>query len=99
MQGSYDTQILLLSGVGPAAHLKSLDIQVIADLPGVGSNLKDHVVVDLAYMDKSKSSLSFLRPTTLPMRLRFMKALLQYQLTGKGPFTTNVSRCFVKTRY
>ncbi|KAF7791728.1 hypothetical protein EIP86_002752 [Pleurotus ostreatoroseus] len=89
MQGSYDTQILLLSGVGPAADLKSLDIQVIADLPGVGSNLKDHVVVDLAYMDKSKSSLSFLRPTTLPMRLRFMKALLQYQLTGKGPFTTN----------
>ena len=37
-------QILMLSGVGPAAHLQSLGIDVIADLP-VGENLQDHVAL------------------------------------------------------
>lgn len=81
----------MLSGVGPAEHLSSVGIPVVADLPGVGSNLKDHIVVDVAYMDKSKTSLNFLRPGNLPMKLQFFKALFQYQLFGKGPFTTNVS--------
>lgn len=84
----------MLSGVGPAAHLSSIGIPVVTDLPGVGSNLKDHIVVDVAYMDKSKTSLNFLRPMNLPMKLQFFKALLQYQLFGKGPFTTNVSFLF-----
>ena len=34
--------LLLLSGVGPAAQLKSLGIPVVQDVPGVGRNLKDH---------------------------------------------------------
>jgi choline dehydrogenase-like flavoprotein len=37
-------QLLLLSGVGPAEHLRSLGIDVIADLPGVGENLHDHLL-------------------------------------------------------
>ena len=37
--------ILLLSGVGPADHLASLGIPVLADLPGVGQNLRDHPLV------------------------------------------------------
>ena len=36
-------QLLKLSGVGPAAELRSLDIPVIADRPGVGENLQDHL--------------------------------------------------------
>jgi choline dehydrogenase-like flavoprotein len=41
--GTYGSPpILLRSGVGPAAHLRSLDIPVAVDLPGVGSNLADH---------------------------------------------------------
>ena len=35
-------QLLMLSGVGPSQHLKNLGIPVVQDLPGVGSNLKDH---------------------------------------------------------
>ncbi|WP_058043041.1 GMC family oxidoreductase [Streptomyces roseifaciens] len=42
-------QLLLLSGIGPAAALAALDIPVVTDLPGVGANLHDHVQVSLAY--------------------------------------------------
>ncbi|MFJ6722278.1 GMC family oxidoreductase [Streptomyces sp. NPDC091259] len=42
-------QLLLLSGIGPAADLAALDISVRVDLPGVGGNLHDHVQVSLAY--------------------------------------------------
>ncbi|HKA67679.1 MAG TPA: choline dehydrogenase [Actinomycetes bacterium] len=38
-------QLLQLSGVGPAAHLSGLGIDVVADLPGVGANLQDHLEV------------------------------------------------------
>jgi len=38
-------QLLQLSGIGPADHLRSLGIDVIADLPGVGANLQDHLEV------------------------------------------------------
>lgn len=36
-------QLLMLSGVGPAAHLRDKGIQVVQDLPGVGENLQDHI--------------------------------------------------------
>jgi choline dehydrogenase-like flavoprotein len=35
-------QLLMLSGIGPADHLRGLGIAVLADLPGVGENLQDH---------------------------------------------------------
>ena len=35
-------QILMLSGVGPAAHLQEMGIEVVKDLPGVGQNFRDH---------------------------------------------------------
>lgn len=45
--GVYESPALLMrSGVGPAAHLRSLGIPVIVDLPGVGENLADHPSVD-----------------------------------------------------
>lgn len=38
-------KLLMLSGIGPAAHLKEKGIEVIADRPGVGQNLQDHLEV------------------------------------------------------
>jgi len=37
-------QLLLLSGIGPAAHLREVGIEVAVDLPGVGENLHDHLL-------------------------------------------------------
>lgn len=42
-------QLLMLSGVGPGAHLRALGIDVVADLPGVGSNLQDHPKSQVAF--------------------------------------------------
>ena len=41
--GAYGSpQILMLSGIGPAAHLQEVGVPVQVDLPGVGENLQDH---------------------------------------------------------
>jgi choline dehydrogenase len=42
-------QLLQLSGLGPASLLKSLGISVIADMPGVGADLQDHLQVRMQY--------------------------------------------------
>jgi choline dehydrogenase len=42
-------QILMLSGVGPAAHLKSVGIDVVHDSPDVGGNLQDHLDVQVQW--------------------------------------------------
>ena len=42
-------QLLMLSGVGPADHLRGHGIDVVADLPGVGENLQDHLNVAVKY--------------------------------------------------
>ncbi|HEY0693900.1 MAG TPA: FAD-dependent oxidoreductase [Kribbella sp.] len=41
--------LLLLSGIGPAQHLKDNGLDVVADLPGVGANLQDHPMATLVY--------------------------------------------------
>lgn len=48
--GSFNSpHLLMLSGIGPAAHLKQHGIEVKMDLPGVGENLQDHVFVPVAF--------------------------------------------------
>jgi choline dehydrogenase len=42
-------RLLLLSGIGPAADLRALGLPVVADLPGVGHNLQDHIAVGVIY--------------------------------------------------
>ncbi|WGY04391.1 GMC family oxidoreductase N-terminal domain-containing protein [Nocardioides sp. QY071] len=41
--------VLLRSGIGPAAHLGTLDVPVLVDLPGVGANLQDHWLVPVIF--------------------------------------------------
>jgi choline dehydrogenase len=43
-------QLLLLSGIGPADHLRSHGVVVAADVPGVGGNLHDHVAVPVIWL-------------------------------------------------
>src|SRR5829696_685026 len=45
-------QVLQLSGVGDAGLLRSLGLDVVADLPGVGANLQDHLEVYVQYSSK-----------------------------------------------
>lgn len=85
----HSPHILMLSGVGPADHLRSLDIPVVKDLPGVGSHLTDHATVDLNYLDKTKSALNFLRPKNFGQSVKLIKAVIQYKLTHTGPMTWN----------
>ncbi|MGW0578633.1 GMC family oxidoreductase [Streptomyces sp. NPDC002920] len=42
-------QTLLLSGIGPAAHLRQVGVEAAVDLPGVGENLHDHLLVSNIY--------------------------------------------------
>ncbi len=45
-------KLLLLSGIGPAAHLKQHGIDVVVDLPGVGQNFHNHVLTGMIYETK-----------------------------------------------
>ena len=56
-------QLLMCSGLGRAAELETLDIPVVADLPGVGENLQDHLEVYVQYACRRPVSLySALKP-------------------------------------
>ena len=47
-------QLLMLSGVGPESQLRSLAIQVVHDLPGVGQNMRDHPNVSVRFREKGE---------------------------------------------
>ncbi|MGN9837233.1 GMC family oxidoreductase [Nonomuraea sp. H19] len=42
-------RLLLSSGIGPSEHLREMGVEVVRNLPGVGSNLQDHVMAGLVY--------------------------------------------------
>ncbi len=48
----FSPKLLMLSGIGPEAHLRGLGIDVVADLPGVGQNLQDHMQLPIVFMSK-----------------------------------------------
>ena len=53
-------KVLMLSGIGPAAHLRAHGIDVVADLPGVGQNLQDHVQLPVVFKRKTDSPMTTL---------------------------------------
>ncbi|KAK0484601.1 hypothetical protein IW261DRAFT_1457701 [Armillaria novae-zelandiae] len=85
----HSPHILMLSGIGPAEHLREHNIPVVHDLAGVGTNLVDHPVIDISYKDATNSSANYLVPRTLADRFKLFKALLHYKLLRSGPLTTN----------
>jgi choline dehydrogenase-like flavoprotein len=78
-------KLMLLSGVGPAAHLASHGIKVVQDLPGVGQNLTDHFGIDIVAELKGHQSLDkYNKPHWA------LWAGAQYLLFNAGPITSNV---------
>jgi choline dehydrogenase len=62
--------LLLLSGVGPAAHLAEMGIPVVRDLPGVGQNLRDHPMIYTTFRTKKDYPLDGFAPR-VQMALRW----------------------------
>lgn len=82
--GAYNSpQLLLLSGIGPADHLRSVGVDVNHDLPGVGENLIEHP--NMLNIYEMRGSAGFTR------HLRFDRATLavmRWFLRSSGPFAT-----------
>ena len=80
-------QLLQLSGIGPAERLRALGIDVQHDLPGVGENLQDHLLV---------SSNFRLRPGTLSVNelsrgLRLIGEVARYAMSRTGLLTLSAA--------
>jgi 4-pyridoxate dehydrogenase len=88
-------QLLMLSGIGPADHLRAVGIEPLVDLPGVGTNLQDHLGAQVSYR----------RPDPGPFqgRMRFDRMainIIRAHFFGNGPATILPGGLhgFIKTR-
>ncbi len=88
------TQLLLLSGIGPAEHLRQHGIAVVLDRPGVGSNLQDHLQLRLIYKVDGIGTLNERYHTPLG----FAAMLAEYALLRRGPLTMAPSQLGLFTR-
>jgi len=80
--GALETpRLLQLSGVGPAKLLQALGVPVVADLPGVGRNLREHLNFSLRYRVTRGSYARHFRGAGLAL------SALKYQLLRTGPLT------------
>jgi choline dehydrogenase len=77
-------QLLQLSGVGPASELTALGIPVVADLPGVGAHLQDHLEVYIQYRSLQPVSM---QPALQKWRRPFIGAA--WLFLRRGPGATN----------
>jgi choline dehydrogenase len=85
-------QLLMLSGIGPADHLRDLAIDVQHDLPGVGHNLQDHL--DICTLRMSKEPVTY-------DQLNEFTAGLRYLFDRRGPASSNIAEAggFIVSRY
>ncbi len=76
-------QLLMLSGVGPADHLREHGVTVRVDLPGVGGNLQDHL--DICTLQHCTQPITYDRTSEL-------KTAFDYFLRGRrGPGSSNIA--------
>jgi choline dehydrogenase len=78
--------LLQLSGIGPAAHLRSIGVDVLHDLPGVGRNLSDHYVVRVVHRVKNAETIN-----ELARGLRLVREIVSYAFGGRGALTFGVT--------
>jgi choline dehydrogenase-like flavoprotein len=94
--GCFQTpQVLMLSGIGPAAHLKSMGIDVVVDAPEVGKNLQDHLDYTVLRRSKSPHAIAL----TPAFALNFPKALSDFGKKKTGVLTSNLAEAggFLRT--
>ena len=78
-------KLMMLSGIGPADHLRALGIEVAHDAPEIGLNLVDHYGIDIVYELNGPHSLDkYNKPHWM------IWAGLEYLLFRSGPATSNV---------
>ncbi|HTB36828.1 MAG TPA: choline dehydrogenase [Reyranella sp.] len=84
-------QLLMVSGIGPADHLKSVGIRPLHDLPGVGGNLQDHLDAALLQFCKTRDTYDTANK---------LVSLYQYWKDKKGPGTSPIAESggFLSTR-
>ncbi|MEM7209779.1 MAG: choline dehydrogenase [Pseudomonadota bacterium] len=78
-------QLLMLSGLGPADHLREHGIDPVLDLPGVGQNLQDHLSIDTAFECTKPITLNYLSNPLHKLRVG-----AQWMLTRTGVAASNV---------
>jgi choline dehydrogenase len=87
-------QLLMLSGIGPRAHLQDLGIAPLADLPGVGENLQDHLQLRLMY----KVSKPITTNDQLASLAGRMRMGLEWIVSRKGPLAVGINQGGLFTR-
>jgi len=85
--------ILQISGIGPAAHLQSIGVPVVHDLPGVGANLNDHYVVRVVHRVRGAETIN-----QLARGLRLMREVVRFAAIGNGALTFGVTSAMVFCR-
>jgi choline dehydrogenase len=85
--------LLQVSGIGPAARLQALGVDVRHDLPGVGANLSDHYVVRVVHHLKDIISIN-----ELSRGLRLAREVIRYAVAGRGALTFGVTSAMVFCR-
>ncbi|SDT94884.1 GMC family oxidoreductase [Stappia sp. ES.058] len=80
-------QILMLSGIGRAEHLRAKGIAVIEDRPGVGHNLQDHLGLDYLY----RSRVPTLNNQLYPWWGKLLQGI-RYVATRRGPLSLGVNQ-------